>query len=246
MGSRTIFERDGFVALSSFYREEELLNIEDELERFITERIPVLPPEHFFFEDKSNPSSLKQIQRLHEHESFFERMMNDKPKKLAQELLGEPVIGKNLQYFNKPPILGNATPPHQDAYYFMIKPCHAVTMWLALDEVDEGNGCIRYVSGSHMQGLRPHARTETLGFSQGISDYGDGDLDNEKVVMAASGDLLAHHALTIHRAGSNQSATRSRRALGFIFYGESAKENAVAHASYQQKLTHEMTAQGKI
>ena len=246
MGSRAIFERDGFLVLPSFYREEELLNIEDELERFITMRIPVLPQEQIFFEDKSNPSSLKQIQRLHEHESFFERMMNDKPKKLAQELLGEPVIGKNLQYFDKPPSLGKDTPPHQDACYFMIEPCRALTMWLALDEVDEGNGCIRYVRGSHMQGLRPHAQTETLGFSQGIFDYGDDDLDNEKVVMAAPGDLLAHHALTIHRAGSNQSATRSRRALGFIFYGESAKEDAVAHASYQQRLTHEMTAQGKI
>ena len=52
MGSRTIFERNGFVALSSFYREEELLNIEDELERFIAERIPVLPPEHFFLRTK--------------------------------------------------------------------------------------------------------------------------------------------------------------------------------------------------
>ena len=246
MGSRTIFERDGFVTLSSFYSEDELLAIEDVVECFIAERVPALSPEHVYFEDKSNPSSLKQIQRLHEHEPFFERMMNDKPKKLAQELLGEPVIGKNLQYFNKPPSLGKATPPHQDAYYFMIEPCHALTMWLALDEMDEGNGCIRYVSGSHMQGLRPHAQTETLGFSQGIFDYSDYDLDNEKVVMAAPGDLLAHHALTIHRAGSNQSVTRSRRALGFIFYGESAKEDAVAHASYQQKLTHEMTAQGKI
>ena len=246
MGQRVIFERDGFLALPSFYREEELLNIEDELERFITERIPVLPPEHFFFEDKSNPSSLKQIQRLHEHESFFERMMNDKPKKLAQELLGEPVIGKNLQYFNKPPSLGKATPPHQDAYYFMIEPCQALTMWLALDPVDEGNGCVRYVCDSHKYGLRPHARTETLGFSQGISDYGNDDLENERACIASPGDLLAHHALTIHRADSNQSDSRSRRALGFIFYGESAKEDAVAHASYQQKLTHEMTAQGKI
>ena len=246
MGQRVIFERDGFLALPSFYREEELLNIEDELERFIAERIPVLPPEHFFFEDKSNPSSLKQIQRLNEYESFFERMMNDKPKKLAQELLGEPVIGKNLQYFNKPPSLGKATPPHQDAYYFMIEPCQALTMWLALDPVDEGNGCVRYVCDSHKYGLRPHARTETLGFSQGISDYGDDDVENERACIASPGDLLAHHALTIHRADSNQSATRSRRALGFIFYGESAKEDAVAHASYQQKLTHEMTAQGKI
>ena len=172
--------------------------------------------------------------------------MDGKPRELAEELLGESVVGKNLQYFNKPPGFGKFTPPHQDAYYFMIEPCRALTMWLALDKVDEGNGCIRYVRGSHMQGLRPHARTETLGFSQGISDYGDEDLKNEQACIASPGDLLAHHALTIHRADSNRSDSRSRRALGFVFYGESTKEDAVAHASYQQKLTQEMTAQGKI
>ena len=246
MDRRTNFERDGFVVVSAFYASAELKKVEWKLIDFTSDRLSSLPHEHVFFEDKNDPVSLKQIQRLHEHEPFFERMMNDKPKKLAQELLGEPVIGKNLQYFNKPPSLGKATPPHQDAYYFMIEPCHALTMWLALDEVDEGNGCIRYVSGSHMQGLRTHARTETLGFSQGISDYGDNDVENERACIASPGDLLAHHALTIHRADSNQSDSRSRRALGFIFYGESAKEDAVAHASYQQKLTHEMTAQGKI
>jgi phytanoyl-CoA hydroxylase len=246
LDSRTKFERDGFVALSSFYIEDELLAIEDTLKHFIVERVPALSPEHVFFEDKSNPSSLKQIQQLHGHEPFFWQLMDDKPKKLAQELLGESVAGKNIQYFNKPPGLGKATPPHQDGYYFMIEPCRALTMWLALDEVDEGNGCVRYVRGSHTRGLRPHARTETLGFSQGISDYGDEDLKNEQACIASPGDLLAHHALTIHRADSNQSASRSRRALGFVFYGESAKEDAVAHSSYQQKLTQEMTAQGKI
>ena len=246
MGSRTLFERDGFVAIPSFYRKGELTDIEDVLECFITERVPALSPEHVFFEDKSNPSSLKQIQRLHEHEPFFDRLMDGKPRKLAEELLGESVVGKNLQYFNKPPGLGKTTPPHQDSYYFMIEPCRALTMWLALDEVDEGNGCVRYVRGSHIQGLRPHARTETLGFSQGISNYGDEDLKNERPCIASPGDLLAHHALTIHRADRNQSDSRSRRALGFVFYGESAKEDAVAHASYQQKLTQEMTAQGKI
>ena len=246
MDSRTLFERDGFVAIPSFYSEDELRAIEDAVECFITERVPALSPEHVFFEDKSNPSSLKQIQRLQEHDAFFDRLMDDKPRKLAEELLGEPVIGKNIQFFNKPPGVGQPTPAHQDGYYFMIEPCRALTMWLALDAVDEGNGCVRYVSGSHMQGLRPHVRTETLGFSQSISDYGDEDLKYERACIASPGDLLAHHALTIHRADSNQSDSRSRRALGFVFYGESAKEDAVAHASYQQKLTQEMTAQGKI
>ena len=27
---------------------------------------------------------------------------------------------------------------HQDGQYFMLKPCHAVTLWLALDDTDGG------------------------------------------------------------------------------------------------------------
>ena len=171
--------------------------------------------------------------------------MNDKPKQLAEELLGEAVIGKNLQYFNKPPGTGKATPVHQDGYYFMLQPSHALTMWLALDVADEENGCVRYLAGSHIHGMRPHARTQTLGFSQAISDY-DSEADDEIICLAQPGDLLAHHALTIHRADANTSATRSRRALGFVFYGESAKEDSVAHATYQRQLRQEMIVQGRI
>ena len=246
MSMREQFEIEGFVKQSAFFNGDRLATVESELTTFVENELFILPAEHVFFEDKADPDSLKQIQRLQEYSTFFAELMDGNPRKLAEELLGESVVGKNLQYFNKPPGFGKFTPPHQDAYYFMIEPCQALTMWLALDPVDEGNGCVRYVCDSHKYGLRPHARTETLGFSQGISDYGNDDLENERACIASPGDLLAHHALTIHRADSNQSDSRSRRALGFIFYGESAKEDAVAHASYQQKLTHEMTAQGKI
>jgi phytanoyl-CoA hydroxylase len=57
---------------------------------------------------------------------------------------------------------------------------------------------------------------------------------------------LAHHALTIHRADANASATRTRRALGFIYYGESAREDLAAHKAYQAKLATEMEVAGKI
>ena len=240
------FDLEGFVTQSAFFNGDRLAAVESELTAFVENQLFMLPVEHVFFEDKADPNSLKQIQRLQEYSTFFGELMDGKPRELAEELLGESVVRKNLQYFNKPSGFGKVTPPHQDAYYFMIEPCRALTMWLALDEVDEGNGCVRYVRGSHIRGLRPHVRTETLGFSQGISDYGDNDVENERACIASPGDLLAHHALTIHRADSNQSDSRSRRALGFIFYGESAKEDAVAHASYQQKLTQEMTDQGKI
>ena len=78
---------------------------------FIEVRVPQLPPEEVFYEDKANPDTLKQIQRMHEHDDFFGDFFNGKPKALAAELLEEPVIGKNLQYFNKPPGTGQILPP---------------------------------------------------------------------------------------------------------------------------------------
>lgn len=154
---------------------------------------------------------------------------------------------RNMQYFNKPPGIGQPTPPHQDGYYFMLEPCEAVTMWFALDDVDEENGCVRYVRGSHRRGMREHARTQTLGFSQGIVDYPtDTDRECEITFPAKPGDLLVHDAMTIHRADGNRSATRSRRALGFIYYSERAREDADAHAAYQRNLAEDMKAVGKI
>lgn len=242
-----LFQRDGFVAVSAFYHSEELASIEAELDRFKRECIPELESTEVYYEVKGDASSLKQIQRMQQHDDCFAGLMDDKPRRLAEQLLGEEVVPKNLQYFNKPPLVGQNTPPHQDGYYFMLEPCRALTMWLALDEVDEENGCVRYVSGSHREGLRPHNRTQTLGFSQGISDFGnEQDKANEVICRAQPGDLLAHQAMTIHRAGANNSPTRSRRALGFIFYGVSAREDAAAHKAYQQKLDSELAASGKI
>ena len=243
---KNIFEKDGFVALEGFFSDSELIEIEAALDRFIREVNPTLPASDVFYEDKSNLSSLKQIQRMHEYDEFFDQLINGKPRRLAEELLGELVVGKNLQYFNKPPALGQATPPHQDGHYFMLEPCSALTMWMALDVVDEENGCVRYVRGSHERDLRPHGRTQTLGFSQGITDFGnESDQRDEVACLANPGDLLAHHALTIHRADANASATRSRRALGFIYYGKCAREDVAAHQAYKQKLEKEMAEAGK-
>ena len=117
------FEEDGFVAVSEFCYPVELSAIESALARFIDLRVPRLPAQEVFYEDKAKPETLKQIQRMHEHDDFFGAFIQEKPKALAQELLGEPVIGKNLQFFNKPPGISQATPAHQDGHYFMLHPC---------------------------------------------------------------------------------------------------------------------------
>ena len=242
------FTRDGYVALPGFMSKGELDEVEDALARLTPQRLAEMPEEHVFYEDKRDLSSLKQIQRLFDYDPVFDRMMFDSRfEEVAATLLGDGVVGKNMQYFNKPPRIGKATPPHQDGYYFMLDPPLAVTMWLALDEVDVSNGCVRYVPGSHKKPVREHAKTETLGFSQGIIDYPtEVDEKLETPIAAHPGDLLVHHAMTIHRADPNTHPTRSRRALGFIYYRRDAREDREAHEAYQKKLKQEMKDKGAI
>jgi phytanoyl-CoA hydroxylase len=242
------FDTDGYAAVRQFVHGADLDELIGNVDRFIKDIVPELPSEHVFYEDKNEPATLKQIQQLGEHDAWFHNLLTtSRFRELAELLLSGPVVPKNLQYFNKPPGIGQPTPPHQDGYYFMLDPCEAVTMWLALDEVDEENGCVRYVRGSHKQGLRDHSRTQTLGFSQGLVDYPtEADLANEIALPAEPGDLLAHDALTIHRADGNRSNSRSRRALGFIYYSERAREDAEAHAAYQRQLAEDMSASGRI
>ena len=235
------FQKDGYVFIPGFLTTDEVEKISQNFNRVIKDVVPGMPPNNVFFEDKEDPSTLKQLIDLHIHDSFFKDVLvNSRFKELAEFLLDDKVIGKNLEYFNKPPLIGKPTPPHQDGYYFMLNPSVAVTMWMALEPADDENGCVKYVKGSHLKGMRQHGRTQILGFSQGIPDFGtEDDMANEVSLPAKPGDLLVHHSLTIHRAGGNTSGTRSRKALGLIYFGESAKEDLEAKAAYQKKLQEE-------
>lgn len=232
------FENDGYVFVKGFFSKEQVNEVNKELVEFIQATVPSMPANHVFYEDKEKPETLKQLQDLQVHSSFFNQLMMDSAfEKIAEVLLGEKVIGKNVEYFNKPPLIGKATPPHQDAFYFTIKPQQAVTMWLALEDVAIENGCVNYIPGSHKNGMRPHARTQTLGFSQGITDYGNSeDLANVKAFPAEPGDLLVHHCMTIHAAGPNVTPDRTRKALGLIYFGESAMPDLEAKEAYKKSL----------
>jgi phytanoyl-CoA hydroxylase len=242
------FAEQGFVALPKLFSGEALDELQAHVERFLCDVLPTLPDQHVFCEVAHDRQTLKQIQHMEQYDKWFCELATAGPlRELAEILLAGPVVHKNLQYFNKPPAVGQPTPAHQDGFYFMLEPCEALTMWLALDVVDEENGCVRYVPGSHRNGMRMHSRTTTLGFSQGIADYPTADdAAGERPMPAVPGDLLAHHALTIHRADRNMSTTRSRRALGLIYYSTRAHEDTAAHAAYQQQLADEMRPQSKI
>ena len=228
------FDKEGFVVIRGFLPPNELRRLQDNLDRYIREVVPNLPDGDAFYEDKARPETLKQMNRIQQDQFFADYLAHPLYMEAAVALLGEPAWVHGAEWFNKPPNTQHATPPHQDNYYFCLTPPKVLTMWLALDTVDEENGCLRYVKGSHLLGLRPHNRTKTLGFSQGISDYGDVDRAKETPVPAQPGDVLIHHGNTIHRADANRSTTRHRRSFGMVFQAVSCVRDDVAFQRYTE------------
>ena len=240
------FDQNGFTVLRGFMQPDEIDHINTELKRYIADVLPGLPDTAGFYEDTADPSTLMRLQTMCDYDDFFhalyysERMMS-----LSSLLMDGPVRGKNMQWFNKLPAGGKETPPHQDGFYFMLEPNEALTLWLSQDSVDEENGCVRYIPGSHKGGMRPHQRTSILGFSQGISDFSGQDIASEIPICTEPGDLIAHHCLTVHRADANTSQ-RTRRALGFVYFSERAHEDAQRAETYRQQLYAEWEREGKL
>jgi phytanoyl-CoA hydroxylase len=241
---RSTFETDGFVVVRQFLNPGDFAELQRELNRYITLVVPTLPEGDAFYHDRARPETLKQMSRI-ENDPFFSAYIRHPAwQSLAEELLGESATCQGSEWFNKPPGTDHPTPPHQDNYYFCLQPPQVLTMWLALDSVDEENGCLRYIPGSHREGLRPHGRTRTLGFSQGISGYSAADHAREVGVLAQPNDLLVHHGNTIHRADPNTSTTRHRRSFALVFRGASARRDDAAFQKYLASSTAQQESLG--
>lgn len=233
---KSSYDRDGYVIVRQLVSPAVYGELTRELARYIREVVPMLPDKHAFYDDKSRPETLKQLQHMDVDSYFHEYKKHPSWSALARALVGEEVESMGPEWFNKPPGTSKHTPPHQDNYYFCLKPPKVITIWMALDEVDDGNGCLRYVRGSHLQPIRPHSRSSVLGFSQGITNYGPLDEAREERIHLQPGDVVAHHGNTIHRADANASPTRHRRAFAMVLKGLSCRRDEEAFSRYQAAL----------
>jgi phytanoyl-CoA hydroxylase len=241
---KSTYDRDGFVVVRQFMQGERLAQLREQLDRYIRDVVPTLPPTAAFYQDRAKPETLKQMQHMEVDPFFRDYVQDPQWVTLGEALVGEPARCQAPEWFNKPPGTEHPTPAHQDNFYFCLRPPHVATLWLALDEVDDENGCLRYVRGSHLSGVRPHAPSQVVGFSQGISDYSDQDEAAAVAVHLQPGDLVAHHGDTIHRAEPNRSANRHRRAFAMVFKGVSCQRDEGAYQRYLEALHSQHAAQG--
>ena len=119
-----------------------------------------------------------------------------------------------IQY--KPAEQGGVTSWHQDAPAWpVIAPMTEVSAWVALDDVDESNGCMSMVPGSHRWGDASELLHQLASFDAVPVSFHGHDV---RVVRrpVRKGEVHYHHALTWHGSHANTSG-RPRRAIAIHY-----------------------------
>lgn len=239
---RNQFDEQGYIHIPGFLTEVECLAAENHVQSYLTEIAPTLPKTEVMYDDYERPETLKRISRLQLDPFFDDLRSQPKFTDLAEFLLEDEAIAQSLQYFNKPPE-GSATPAHQDGYYFCLVPNEAITFWIPLDDVDEDNGALHYVAGSHKVGILPHKPSSVIGFSQGLAEADLSLYGEERICSVKRGDVLIHHSRLIHLAGPNQS-DRQRRVMGQVYFAKRAKVDPAMKEQYDTALSAQRKASG--
>lgn len=125
------------------------------------------------------------------------------------DLLGDDVVAWGSHFFCKMPGDGKEVAWHQDASYWPLSPSKAVTVWLAIDDADLENGCMKFIAGSQTSGHLTYRESSPEDHSvlgqtvENPEQYGDIVIDDLK-----AGQVSIHSDLLLHGSDANHSTRR--------------------------------------
>lgn len=127
----------------------------------------------------------------------------------VKDVLGPDVVGWGAHFFCKMPRDGKTVAWHQDASYWPLTPSKTLTVWLAVDDADAENACMKFVAGSHLKGhltYRPSTAEEENVLHQTVEDaesYGPVVYN-----VLRGGQCSLHSDLILHGSEANRSDRR--------------------------------------
>lgn len=206
------YHRDGFLVIDGFLKADQVRRVESGIARVCAERAGQTRDGGGFNLEKIDDDSLNH-QAAAKRPGMFRKIQG---AALAVPEVGEvftrgelldvmeDLIGPDLWYHSskvmfKPAHGGAAKPWHQDAAYWPAYDPRQITVWIAIHDADQGNGCVWAIPGSHRLGLVPHAGREL--------QVGEGQIDVAQAipVPVAAGGLLIFHSLVLHMSQRNTS-----------------------------------------
>jgi phytanoyl-CoA hydroxylase len=114
-------------------------------------------------------------------------------------------------YIFKPPEIGGKVKPHQDSSFLYTEPSTCTGFWIPLDDVDQENGCLWFIPGSHTLPLEYRFKRD-----ENDELYYDPPLNYEYLeemwpkeffipIEARKGSLVIFHGNLVHMSDENKS-----------------------------------------
>ena len=167
--------------------------------------------------EKNWPKALEGINRNYVHlisPVFNKVCLNKNILDAVESIIGKNILICGTTLFIKNPKEKGFVSFHQDAKYIGLEPHNWVTVWVAITDANENNGCMRMLSGSHKENLRHHERkfdeNNLLTRGQTIKNV---SLDKTDPVILKAGQMSLHHPKIVHGSGLNYSDDRR---IGFV------------------------------
>lgn len=143
------------------------------------------------------------------HGRVWDVLANPRVVAIVTDLLGSSVIAWGSHFFCKMPGDGKKVSWHQDASYWPLTPSKAVTVWLAIDDADPENACMRYIPGTHTLGHLTWKLSETDESNVLNQTVPDAGRFGEPVdVRLKAGEASIHSDLLLHGSEANASPRR--------------------------------------
>ena len=167
--------------------------------------------------EKKWPKALEGINRNYVHlisPVFNKVCLNKNILDAVESIIGKNILICGTTLFIKNPKEKGFVSFHQDAKYIGLEPHNWVTVWVAITDANENNGCMRMLSGSHKENLRHHEQkfdeNNLLTRGQTIKNV---SLDKTDPVILKAGQMSLHHPKIVHGSGLNYSDDRR---IGFV------------------------------
>lgn len=201
------YQKEGFVVPSFRLPEAQVLALREALDRVIDAN-PQTRPEQLV----SIHIDGRNAEGVAGDDLFLQTARDPQILDLVEQLIGPDIILWGCQAFCKPPGDGMEVPWHQDGHYWPIRPLATCTAWIAIDDSQIENGCLRVIPRSHVaQRLHAHRkedRTDVV-LNQRVKD-GQFEEASAVDVQLEAGQLSLHDVYLIH--GSNANRSQRRRA----------------------------------
>ncbi|XP_022914030.1 phytanoyl-CoA dioxygenase, peroxisomal-like isoform X2 [Onthophagus taurus] len=189
---------------------------------------------------------VNKIQEFLYDDVLFDYAKDPKIVEVVASIIGDNVTAVHSMLINKPPDAHEATskhPLHQDLHYFPFRPADKIcASWTAMERIDEKNGCLFAVPGSHKLELYAHVYPDALTNKayHGVIGFDD----KPKVMMIMEkGDTAFFHPILLHGSGPN--LTKGFRKAISVHYASSDCHFIDVKGTTQQNIADEVEAIAK-